>query len=209
MLSHEFGNPVFDFLPGKDVPLAWWFNFLARLCLTLETARLLQWFLVDQILLTMSWAARWMGPLVTLHAIQSRGWPFLMATWSIVKYVVFRNGASRENGVLLSPLVSHLIVLFISMFVLCGFQDFAYEWFLDLTYTPDINKQAGRLEILSSEEWLRFLVAMLAAGLVTSMKRTVVAMFFGRRTFGMLPWNGRSNGACRSRQLTSFLSLSL
>eukprot|EP00977_Amphora_coffeiformis_P018955 scaffold6807_cov220-Amphora_coffeaeformis.AAC.23 len=154
ILSHNFQNPVFDFLPGEHTPLAWWFNFTARLCLTMEMARLFQWVLVDQILLGMSWAARWMGPLVTLHAIQARGWPFLIATWSII-----------------------------NMFMICGGQDFASEWFIDLTLTNDINKHAGRLEILKSPEWLLCLVALLIAGLFTSVKRTMVAMFFGRPEF--------------------------
>lgn len=36
---------------------------------------------------------------------------------------------------------------------------------------------------LASGEYLRFLLAMIVAGTVTSAKRTAVAMHFGRRTF--------------------------
>ena len=71
------------------------------------------------------------------------------------------------------------------MFTLHGEQDFAREWFLNLTFSEtEEYRDAGRLEILKSPEWLRCLLAMLIAGLITSIKRTVVAMFFGRRTFG-------------------------
>lgn len=81
-------NPTFNFLPG-NASLAWWFNLLGRLCLTLESARLVQWIVMDNIVLGTRTAARLLGPLVTLYAIQGRGWPFVVTTWSIIKYVFF------------------------------------------------------------------------------------------------------------------------
>jgi hypothetical protein len=86
VLFFYLNNPSFDFLPG-NASLAWWVNFMGRLCLTLELSRLIQWVLIDNILLGTRSAARLLGPLVTLYAIQGRGWPFTLTCWSLVKYV--------------------------------------------------------------------------------------------------------------------------
>ena len=86
VLYQYLDNPRFDYLPG-NASLAWWVNLLGRLCLTLELARLAQWIVMDNIVLGTRTAARLLGPLVTLYAIQGRGWPFVVTMWSVIKYV--------------------------------------------------------------------------------------------------------------------------
>lgn len=84
LLYQYLDNPSFDFLPG-DASLAWWVNLVGRLCLTLELARLIQWIVMENIILGTRLAARLLGPFVTLYAIQGRGWPFVVTTWSVIK----------------------------------------------------------------------------------------------------------------------------
>jgi hypothetical protein len=39
--------------------------------------------------------------------------------------------------------------------------------------------------ILDSESYLRILLCMLVAGVLTTLKRTIISLYFGRRMFGM------------------------
>jgi hypothetical protein len=82
ILYYYADDPEVDFLPGEET-LSWWFNFAARLCVTLELAFLSQWLLVDCILLTTGFA----GPLVTLTFLQAKGWPFVLTSWSLLNLV--------------------------------------------------------------------------------------------------------------------------
>lgn len=69
------------------------------------------------------------------------------------------------------------------MITIDGRKDFAKVWFLSMTFRTPFPDN-GRLHILMSPGWENWMVAMLIAGVLTSIKRTVVALFFGRRTFG-------------------------
>lgn len=104
VLYFGLNNPYVDFLPGH-ASLAWWVNFIGRLCLTLELARLIQWIVIDQIILGTRTAARFLGPLVTLYVIQGSGWPFVVTIWSVVKYVysVFLGSLASRNIVSACP----------------------------------------------------------------------------------------------------------
>ncbi|KAL7569467.1 hypothetical protein ACA910_009701 [Epithemia clementina (nom. ined.)] len=79
LLFYNLGNPTFDFLP--DGRLSWWLNFVGRQVLVLELSRLTQWLLLDGFVLGTRFSVRLLGPLVTLTAIQAKGWPFLLAAW--------------------------------------------------------------------------------------------------------------------------------
>ena len=72
---HVCGNPTMNFLPGT---VSWWLNFVARQCLTLDFARILQFLVIDKVVLSLRVAVRFLGPLVTLFIIQSKGWPFTL-----------------------------------------------------------------------------------------------------------------------------------
>lgn len=85
VLYRYLDNPTLAFLPGQNVPLAWWLNFIGRLLFTLDLARLWQWLCVDHVLVGTHTAAKILGPLTTLYAIQGRGWPFVVVTWALIK----------------------------------------------------------------------------------------------------------------------------
>eukprot|EP00977_Amphora_coffeiformis_P004440 scaffold945_cov170-Amphora_coffeaeformis.AAC.20 len=153
VLYQYLDNPSFDFLPG-NASLAWWVNLLGRLCLTLELARLVQWIVMDNIVLGTRTAARLLGPLVTLYAIQGRGWPFVVTTWSVI-----------------------------NLFLLHGTRKFQNNWLLFVTYGFSNPEGEQYTDVLGTGEYLRIWLAFIVAGVVSSAKRTIVAMHFGRRTF--------------------------
>mmetsp|Transcript_5448 Transcript_5448/g.9996 ORF Transcript_5448/g.9996 Transcript_5448/m.9996 type:complete len:200 (+) Transcript_5448:92-691(+) len=78
---HVCGNPTMNFLPGA---VSWWLNFVARQCFIFDLARVLQYLVIDKIVLSLRVAVQFLGPLFTLFVIQSRGWPFILATWGLI-----------------------------------------------------------------------------------------------------------------------------
>ena len=72
-----------------------------------------------------------------------------------------------------------------SLFLLHGTHKFQKNWLLFITFGFDNNTQGEEYynNILETAEYVRIWMALIVAGVVTSAKRTVVAMYFGRRTF--------------------------
>jgi hypothetical protein len=80
ILYYGLGNPEFDFLPAR---LSWCLNFLGRQIITLELARISMWIFLDMMVLGNHRLARFWGPVVTMTALQARGWPFVVTAWAI------------------------------------------------------------------------------------------------------------------------------
>ena len=153
VLFYYMGNPLIEFLPGH-ASLAWWLNFVGRLLITLDLARLSQWVLIDNVVLGTRFAVHCLGPLVTLYVIQSKGWPFISFAWGLI-----------------------------NMFLLHGDRPFTQHWLSSVTSLRIYNEANSGTYILESPAFCRILLSMMLAGVMTAGKRTVVAMFFGRRTF--------------------------
>jgi hypothetical protein len=134
--------------------VAWWLNFVGRQMLTLELARATEWFVIDCFALGSKFTVRLFGPFVTLLAIQGKGWPFIIASWGVW-----------------------------DLFLLHGDNKFQTHWLYWTKFEIYSEANSGSY-ILSSDLYLRVLLAMLMAGIAASVKRTVVAVYFGRRTFG-------------------------
>jgi hypothetical protein len=90
ILYYPFANPVIDFLPGS-VTIAWWFNFTARQMVTLEVARLLQYIIVESLLLKSRWER---SQLVSFVAYHIQGWPFILISWGTIDLFVL-HGSNR------------------------------------------------------------------------------------------------------------------
>jgi hypothetical protein len=150
---YHLGNPHFEFLPGKTT-LSWWLNFTGRQLLTLEMARMAQFFIIDGLTLRSKLVIQLTGPLVTLLAIQSRGWPFLLSAWSLI-----------------------------DLFMLHGDTKFPRNWFYWTGLEIYSSKVTG-IYILNSDLYFRSLMCMLVVGSCVSVKRSMVAIYFGRKTFG-------------------------
>ena len=85
-----------------------------------------------------------------------------------------KHGLTPSGFFLLTP---------ISLFLLHGTHKFQKNWFLFITFGFDNAEGESYVNILETGEYVRIWVALIVAGIVTSAKRTVVAMYFGRRTF--------------------------
>jgi hypothetical protein len=94
-----------------------------------------------------------LGPWATIFCLQSKGWPFLVAFWGCY-----------------------------SMLLLHGDNPFQSHW---LYWTGiDIYSRANSGSyILSSSDYLRVLFGMTLAGTATAFKRTLLTLYFGKRSF--------------------------
>lgn len=133
--------------------LAWWLNFFGKECILLELARYIQWLVIDYGVLRTQFGVKCLGPFVTLLCIQSKGWPFIAMTWSTL-----------------------------DLFLLHGNDHFQQHWlyFTNIRFYHEANSGSY---VLVSELYLRLLLSMMLVGFATTLKRSTVAVAFGRRTF--------------------------
>lgn len=94
-----------------------------------------------------------LGPWVTIFCLQSRGWPFVVAFWG-----------------------------FFDLIFLQGDNPFQTHW-LYWTGIEIYSIGNSGSYILASSAYFRVLLGMIIAGLATTFKRTVLTLYFGKRTF--------------------------
>jgi hypothetical protein len=121
----------------------------------LELSRFTEYLVIDCITLSTRIVAKILGPLVTIFCIQSKGWPFVVAGWGVW-----------------------------DLLLLHGNNDFQSHWLYWSGIAIYSNANSGSY-ILEANVYLRILLAMVAAGVATTIKRTAVAIYFGKRNFGM------------------------
>jgi hypothetical protein len=124
-----------------------------------ELARVSQFCMIDLVVLHTRIVSRALGPWVTIFCLQSKGWPFLIGWWGIW-----------------------------ALLLLQGSSKFDYHWFYFTGIRIYASGNSGSY-IISSEAYFRILLAMVIAGVATTMKRTLSTLYFGRRMFGKsLSW---------------------
>lgn len=146
--------------PGFDflptpTTLSWWLNFFARQLLTLELARTTQFLLIDGLTLRTKFTINVGGPLITLFMIQAKGWPFLLFAWGCVDLVILH-----------------------------GDEPFAINW-LYWTGLRIFSPGVSGAYLINSDVYYHFLMCLILSGVTTSLKRTFMAVYFGRKTLGM------------------------
>lgn len=146
------GNPGLDFIAGTAT-LAWWLNFLSRQMVALDCARIAQWILLDCFVLSSRVVSRLVGPAISLFCIEAKGWPVIFTMWSLFD-LVFLHGDNKY--------CTHWLY-----------------WTGLKIYSLD-NANSGTY-ILSSSIYLRVLIAMLLAGLASSIKRFSLTFRFSQR----------------------------
>lgn len=167
LLFYELDDPIWTFLPGH-ASVAWWLNFCGRHVILLELSRIWQWFFIDKLVLSTRMAVQCLGPLLTLCFIQARGWPFTVATWGFLGLMLLEGSSQFERHWLyVSPFALYSTTTTNSTAVADG---------------GNISNNSGSY-VLTSEYYIRLLLSMMLAGFATAIKRTAVAMYFGRRTF--------------------------
>ena len=147
ILYYGFGNPVLEFLPG-GVSLAWWLDFVGRQILTLALAHVSEYLVLECLLFHNH---KWLGPLVTMTALQARGWPFILSAWAGIDLLIFQ-----------------------------GSHRFAAHWFY-FTGLRIYTQASSGTYILQSQLYLRLLLSMMVAGSAVTAKRVYVSIRFGRR----------------------------
>lgn len=89
---------------------------------------------------------------MTIFCLQSKGWPFVVGCWGVL-----------------------------CLFVLHGDSAFIHHWLYFTGIRLYSSANSGSY-ILNSDQYLRALIGMVLAGLATSVKRTLVTLYFGTRS---------------------------
>jgi hypothetical protein len=136
-----------------NATLSWWLIFVARQALVFECAFVIEYITVECIALGTRWMVWMCGPLITLWFINAKGWPLILILWSLLDLALL-HGESRFQ------------------------QNWIY--FLNIQLFSPANNGG---QILISDLYLRTLLSVLLAGTCHAIKRTHIAMVFGRRIF--------------------------
>ncbi|KAL3920631.1 MAG: hypothetical protein SGILL_003161 [Bacillariaceae sp.] len=153
ILFYQCGNPKPPEFLPGEATLSWWFNFVGRQLLIFELARVSQYFMIDFLVLSTRFVSRTLGPWVTIFCIQSKGWPFVLGAWALW-----------------------------DLLLLQGSSKFDYHW-LYFTGIRIYSSGNSGSYIISSETYLRVLLAGVLIGVTTTLKRTASTLYFGRRMF--------------------------
>ena len=136
-----------------DASLSWWLLFIARQAAVLELVAVVEYLAVEGIALRTKWMVYSCGPLVTLWFINAKGWPLITILWSLLDLGLLHGKHPLQQN---------------------------WLFFLDIGLFSSSNPGG---HILNSDFYLRVLLSALLAGTCHAIKRTHVAMSFGRRTF--------------------------
>lgn len=120
----------------------------------MDFARLTEYILIDLLTMSSTIVVQFLGPWVTILFLQSKGWPFVLGCWGIY-----------------------------AMLLLHGDNKFQTHW-LYWTGIPIYSEANSGSYILTSTVYLRVLIGMLLAGVATALKRTILTLYFGRKSLG-------------------------
>ena len=154
VLFYVWRNPSLDALPG-NATLSWWCNFFARQIVLFEGARILKYLFLDCLVLgSAGRASQFIGPFLTLLCLQAKDWPFIVATWGVLDICFVQGDNIFQNHWL-----------------------HATGWRI---YSVEANSGS---HILKSGTYLRLLLCLVLTGVGTALKRTFLAVAFGRRQY--------------------------
>ena len=186
ILYYGVGNPMTGDKIGRltdpvahsktHASYSWWILFLgARQPLLLALSRLTEVFVVDFLALKTKSILRVCGPFVSLMAIQARGWPYIVTFWSIWNFAFLRGNHNFARH--------WLYYTGINMFGECLIDDKGVNR-TDVRESvisryPDCNP-AGK--VVSSDIYLRILIAFIVFGTLVAIKRVWLALYQGRKS---------------------------
>lgn len=158
ILFYFFNNP-----PAADAEngvtaigasVSWWLLYVARQCVTLSTALALQFFVIDFLGVGTRIMLRLLGPTITLLIVQSKGWPFVVLTWSILDFGL-----------------------------LFGKNEFAAHWGYFQDAVGLFNSENPSGTVVDNDWNRRALLIGVTVSLFVTVKRFLVALLLGRQTF--------------------------
>lgn len=134
--------------------VSWWFLFIGvRQIVTLTLALITQALLIDYVALGSRFSLKYMGPAVTLLAVQARGWPCVLTFWAIYDLVL-----------------------------LSGDRALAHHWLYFQDYINLFNENNHSGNIVQSAWNFRILVTAAVVGVVVAIKRVILGLFLARKT---------------------------
>lgn len=153
--QQEVENSGLDWIQEDESPfLSWWFLFLGvRQIITLTMALITQALLIDYLALGSRFSLKFMGPAVTLLAVQARGWPCVLMFWAMYDLVL-----------------------------LSGDRPFSHHWgyWQDAILLFNESNHSGN--IVQNEMNFRILIIAIVLGIVVAIKRVILGLFLARKT---------------------------
>ena len=124
-----------------------------RQVVTYTLAMVTQSLIIDYFALSSRLFLDWLGPIVTLLVVQSKGWPFILTFWAIYNLILN-----------------------------CGDSDFAGHWLYWQDWIGLFNEDNPAGNVVSNEWNYAILSNSIIVGCAVAVKRLVVGLFLGRQT---------------------------
>ncbi|KAL7548908.1 hypothetical protein ACHAWF_012175 [Thalassiosira exigua] len=155
-LYYHLGNPIFAVF-GGDASISWSILFVLRNYLTLQLAYAVEYLVVVVMAQRSSLGIQLIGPLATLYTINAKGWPFVVTTWGLLNFLLIQDGHEPTR-----PFFNNWL------------------FFTDIEMFTADNLSGG---IVHGANYERFLYSLIIAGVATSLKRTIMALYLGKRIY--------------------------
>ncbi|CAJ1957656.1 unnamed protein product [Cylindrotheca closterium] len=152
LLYYFVDNPMTSGSEGPSV--SWVLLFVVRLWVTLTLALAIQALVIDLLCVQTRIIPRLVGPLFTLWIIQSRGWPFVLSTWSILNFLM-----------------------------LYGKGAFAAHWLFWQDTISIFNETNPAGNVVNGDLYRVILTMCAIVPVAVSVKRLAVGLFLGRQSF--------------------------
>lgn len=150
LLFYVLGNPE----GPHGASWSWWLNFIVRQAVSLLLAQITQFILIDFIVLETRVAVWALGKLLTLLAIQAKGWPLLAVFWATWNFA-FNHGNSR----------------------------YAQHWLYWQSSIGMFNGRNTGGDVVTDPKYRVILLVMIFMGMVFMIKRIVVALILGKKKY--------------------------
>mmetsp|Transcript_32345 Transcript_32345/g.78322 ORF Transcript_32345/g.78322 Transcript_32345/m.78322 type:complete len:1238 (-) Transcript_32345:93-3806(-) len=153
---YQLDNPPCRFLP-TDASISWWILFVVRHFLTYKLAYVAEYVLIDVMATRSLISVKLIGPLATLYAVNAKGWPFILNAWGLLNMLLIQEGQANHT-------------LFHSHWL----------YFSDIEIFSAENSSGG---VAQSATYKNILLSCNIAGVATCLKRTILALYLGKRIF--------------------------
>ena len=151
ILFYSLDNPI----ASLGASYSWWLLFAARHAITLILAQITQFILIDYIALETRFAVLFVGRLLTLMAVQAKGWPLIMLLWSLWNFALN-----------------------------CGKSSYKRHWFHMQEWITMLNDNNPSGRVVGHESYRTFLVVLIVVGLLVMTKRILISFWVGKKNYG-------------------------
>ena len=138
----------------SQASFAWWLLFAVRQLVTFTIAKFAETIFVDYLTIRARGTIHVLGPWLTLFILQSRGWPSTVALWSIANFSL-----------------------------LYGSSEFVQHWVYWQDAIGLFTRENPSGNVVNSDWNLKILAIALALGIAVSLKRLLLGLYLGKRTF--------------------------